>query len=125
MELTEQKLSNLEDDLTNSEWICEKVKDDVYAQNLYAALCNNEFVKNEVLPILREEFWSCSWRYAGDVIANLRGEGDYMNWYCSGLTGDWDSTIPSKHYVGEGTVTDEIRGDLRTLGWIVLDDKYD
>jgi hypothetical protein len=25
-------------------------------------------------------------------------------------------------YVGEGTVTDEIKADLLTLGWIVLDD---
>lgn len=123
MELTEYKHFDFEHDLINCKWIYEKVKDDVYAQHLYAALCNNEFIKNEVLPILREEFWSCSWRYAGELVANLRGEGDYLNWYCSGIPGDWDSTITSKHHVSEGTVTDEIRNDLHILGWIVIDDK--
>ena len=117
MELTEQKLSNLEDDLTNSEWICEKVKDDVYAQNLYAAMCNNEFVRNEILSILREEFWSCSWRHAGGIVADLRDEGDYMSWYCSGMM--WDSENLPDLFVSEGTVTDEIRNDLLTLGWTV------
>lgn len=116
---------DLEKDLTSSEWIREKVKDDVYTQHLYAALCNNEFVKNEILPILREEFWGCSWRYAGELVANLRGDGDYLEWYCSGNPADWDSTLTSRYYVREGTVTDEIRNDLRILGWIVLDDKYD
>jgi hypothetical protein len=28
----------------------------------------------------------------------------------------------SKHFVGESHVTDEIRADLRQLGWSVLDD---
>lgn len=121
MERTEYKHFDLEHDLINSKWICDKVKDDVYAQNLYAALCNNEFVKNEVLPILKEEYWSCSWRYAGELIADLRGEGDYLEWYCSGMSiGDWDSTIKSKFYVDEGRVTDEIRDDLRILGWIIV-----
>lgn len=118
MELQEHKLFDLEHDLTNCEWICEKVKDDNYAQNLYAAMCNNEFVKNEVIPILREEFWSCSWRYAGELVANLRQKGDYVDWYCSGMM--WDSENVPAYFVSEGTVTDEIRTDLKLLGWIVI-----
>jgi len=42
-----------------------------------------------------------------------------MDWYCSGIgekTGDYIN------YVGEGTVTDEIRADLALLGWRVVED---
>jgi hypothetical protein len=37
-----------------------------------------------------------------------------MDWYCSGI-GDKGDT----EFVGEGTVTDEIRADLALLGWRV------
>lgn len=120
----EFKKNNMEYDLRSSEWICSKVKNsDTYAQNLYAAMCNRDFRKNDVLPILTEETWGCSWRYAGGIIADMREEGDYIDWYCSGIgdglgNGDRDGT---KGYVGEGVVTDEIREDLFKLGWIVLD----
>jgi len=116
MEQPAHKPYNLELELTTCEWIMEKVKDDTYAQNLYAALCNNQFIKNEVFPILKEEVWSCTWRYAGGIIADMRSEGDYLNWYCSGI-GDND-----KMFVGEGCVTDEIHNDLLKLGWIVIED---
>ena len=103
---------NLEHDLYNTVWICKKVmEDDTYAQNLYAAMCNVQFQKLEVVPILKEEFWSCSWRYAGAIIANMRGEGDYLNWYCSGIYQDSNGHVP------EGTITKEIREDLKKLGW--------
>ena len=64
------------------------------------------------------------------------GEGDYIDWYCSGIRGEladderaqmtaesiarceWMQT----NFVGEGHVTDEIREDLLKLGWIVVDD---
>ena len=115
MEQPVQKPYNLELELMDCEWIIKKVKDETYAQNLYAALCNNQFIKNEVFPILKEEAWSCSWRYAGGIIANMRSEGDYLNWYCSGI-GDIN-----KMFVGEGYVTDEIRDDLLKLSWIVIE----
>lgn len=124
MELMEQKLFNLTYDLSldlmSTNWIIEKVKDDIYAQHLYAALCNNEFVKNEMLPILREEFWHCSWRSAGSIISDMRNEGDYIDWYCSGIR-DGTEEEPIKSYLSEGTVSDEIRNDLRKLGWVILD----
>ena len=28
--------------------------------------------------------YSCSFRYAGGLISDILGEGDYMDWYCSG-----------------------------------------
>jgi hypothetical protein len=113
---------NLEYDLRITDWILDKVRNsDTYAQNLYAAMCNNGFIKNDVWPILTEKEWSCSWRYAGGIIADMREKGDYIDWYCSGIgeglgNGDIDGT---KGYVGEGLITDEIREDLIKLGWLV------
>jgi hypothetical protein len=127
MERTERKLSDLELELMSTDWILEKVKDDTYAQNLYAALCNNQFVKNEVFPILKEDYWHCSWRYAGGIIADMRNEGDYLDWYCTGIRGgpqedfNLEKLYDAKDYVGEGVVTDEIRKDLFILGWVVVD----
>lgn len=113
--------NNLEYDLRTSEFILNKVRNnDSYAQNLYAAMCNMQFQKLDVLPILKDEFWSCSWRHSGGIIANMQMKGDYIDWYCSGIgeglgNGDVDG---SKGYVSEGFVTDEIKEDLKTLGWI-------
>jgi hypothetical protein len=106
--------NNLEWDLRSTAWICEKVKNSAdYAQNLYAAMCNNEFQRQEVLPILRDQRWSCSWRYAGGIVADMREEGDYMDYYCTGIHG-------GDGYVSESVVTDQIRQDLLELGWIVV-----
>lgn len=121
----EFKKNNLEYDLRSTKWICDKAKERMdYAQNLYAAMSNNEFVKNDVWPILKNETWSCTWRYAGGIIADMREEGDYIDWYCSGIKGgiDIDGVNQISTYVGEGVVTDEIREDLLKLGWIVIDD---
>lgn len=132
----ESRINNLEYDLLITDWILEKVRNnDAYAQNLYAAMCNKDFVKNDVWPILTETKWSCSWRYAGGIIADMRQKGDYIDWYCSGiknmLTDDELKKLNkdqleryeiTKKFVGEGYVTEEIREDLLKLGWIVIDD---
>jgi len=121
------RIDNLEYDLLTTDWILEKVRNsESYAQNLYAAMCNTDFVKNDVWPILTEKRWSCSWRYAGGIIADMRQEGDYIDWYCSGIRNDGyiddkDSVQPG-NYVSESVVTDEIREDLLKLGWIVIQD---
>jgi hypothetical protein len=116
---------DLEEDMYLSEWFRNKVRTQhQYAQNLYAAMCNNEFQKLEVMPILKDQTWSCSWRAAGGVVARIRNEGDYMNWYCSGIQDfSRDETDPRFNgggYVPEGTITDEIREDLQKLGWVVV-----
>lgn len=136
----EWRENNMEYDLRSTQWILDKVRaDDAYAQNLYAAMCNNEFQKNEFLPLLKGQTWSCSWRYAGGIIADMREQGDYIDWYCSGIrdtgfdTDDedreekptpeqrrWQEIL--KRYVGESVVTDEIRADLKRLGWTVIED---
>jgi hypothetical protein len=128
-------VNNMEYDLLTNDWILEKARaEEAYAQNLYAAMCNNDFIKIEVIPILRQnpdkDYWSASWRYAGGIVADMRQEGDYINWYCSGmggLNGSYDAdSEPFEQwqartkYVPEGCITDEIRTDLQRLGWAVV-----
>ena len=114
--------NNMEYDLRASKELCDKAKaTDTYAQNLYAAMCNNDFQKLEVVPILKEETWSASWRHSGGIIADMREQGDYINWYCSGIGDGLGNGDPHnvKGYVPEGCITDEIRNDLQRLGWAV------
>lgn len=141
--------NNMEYDLRSTEWIVEKVKaDEAYAQNLYAAMCNNDFIRNELWPLLRQDpeqdYWHCSWRYAGGIVADMRGKGDYIDWYCSGIRdhGYGDSEEKElqeeeltdeqrqhrdmiNRFVSESVITDEIRADLKKLGWIVIDNVDD
>ena len=119
-ETDEWKKNNLEYDLTSTDWIVAKAKaSERYAQNIYAALCNMQWQKLDVVPILKDEYWSCSWRHAGSIVTNMLGKGDYIDWFCSGMgtglgNGDPDGT---KGYVPESEVTDEIREDFAKLGW--------
>lgn len=100
---------NLEKDLFNNETIIQKCKhSQVYVQNLYAAMANNRFFYGD-------KEWTCSWRYAGGIVAELVGEGgDYLDYYCSGMASDH-----VEGFVSEGVVTDEIRLDLMKMGWEV------
>ena len=76
--------------MRTSKVMVEKVRSrEEYAQNLYAALCNNTFQQNEVWPRLTGTTWSCSWRSSGGIVADMRGSGDYIDWYCSGIRSDW------------------------------------
>ena len=101
-------------------------------------MCNNDFTKNDVWPILTEKKWSCSWRHAGGIIADMQEKGDYIDWYCSGIKDNkildddeyqaltkeqQESYIQCKKYVPESVVTGEIREDLLKLGWIVVDNE--
>ena len=136
-ETDEWKIDNLEYDLRTNCTIIEKCIDPVYAQHIYAALCNNEFQKNDIMPILSDKRWSCSWRHAGGIVSDIKQEGDYIDWYCSGIRGNPDDVtdfdfnnmteeqkqehLQSKAYVGESVVTDEVRKDLFEMGWVVLE----
>jgi len=94
-------------------------EDESFAQNVYAALCNNEFIPDRNL----QETWSCSWRAAGEYVANLRNQyggredidEDYLTWYCSGLVNH-----PEQAWVEEGQVTDAVREAFKALGWSVV-----
>jgi len=129
--------NSMERDLRTSPMMLAKVRDSrVYAQHLYAAMCNNDFQKNDVWPTLKGETWSCSWRHAGGIVAHMRDSGDYLDWYCSGIFDDQDMETAlfddldedqqihykeNRAFVPEGVVTDEIRFDLLIMGWVVLD----
>ena len=121
----QSRINNMEYDLLTTDWILEKVRaHDAYAQNLYAAMCNNGFIRLEVIPVLKGEEWSCSWRYAGGIVADMRQQGDYIDWYCSGIRNDYQdeevgNLYDQRKYVPEGCITDEIRSDLQRLGWAV------
>ena len=124
----EWQKDNLEYDLRSTEWIVEKARaSDSYAQNIYAALCNNEFIKRDLWPILKDQRWSCTWRYAGGIVADMLGTGDYIDWYCSGMGGIADYDTDSVEwaartgYVPEGNITEEIENDLFKLGWLVAE----
>ena len=124
----EWRKNNLEWDLRTTDWILEKVRSsDAYAQNLYAALCNMQWCKKEMWPLLKEDYWSCSWRSAGGIIADMQQKGDYIDWYCSGMGGvnqEYDQKETAEEwsrrtgYVAESVVTEEIENDLNRLGWI-------
>ena len=97
---------NLDFDLMRSDSIIEKCKTKIYAQHLYAALCNNTFIKNC-------HTYSCSWRMSGGIVADLRNCGEsYIDWYCSGIS-------DHPELMSEGCVSDEIREDLLNLGWTI------
>lgn len=147
----EFRKNNMEYDLRSTEWILEKVRaSEVYAQNLYAAMCNNDFQRVDVentaenlVDVLKDGLptWSCSWRYAGGIVADMREDGDYIDWYCSGIRDNREMDddqfqqltkeqqeryIITKDFVGESVVTDEIQEDLLKLGWkVILDDNVD
>ena len=97
---------SLERDLAASPQIVRRASSAVFARLLYAALCNTEWRHRAA-----GERWSCSWRSAGGVVAHVRGEGDYLDWYCSG---------------GEGLVDEGVLAEIKALGWeLVADDAQD
>jgi hypothetical protein len=124
--------NSMEYDLLTTDWILDKVRGSKsYAQNLYAAMCNMRFVKKDLFPYLRQDpdkdLVSYSWRYAGGIIADMRQEGDYIDWYCSGMGGlnhDFEGDETNEQwqkrtgYVPESVITEEIEADLLKLGWI-------
>lgn len=118
------KRKDLADDLAASKYILDKCKNVVYAQNLYASMCNMQWLHSSYMfEILKDEMWHCSWRASGGIVADLRDKGeDYMKWYCSGL--QFSSGYGYEYgegFVSEGTVTEEIKNDLSTLGWSPVD----
>lgn len=113
-----QQENNLEWDLRGSDYIVNKCKNSKsYSQNIYAALCNNDFINKN------KQKYSCGWRHAGSIVADLNEKGDYINWYCSGIgsgESDDEGNLIKPGYVSEGTITEEVKEDFLKLGWSVL-----
>ena len=98
--LSRLDVPNLERDLNASERIRAMVRSDLFATLLYGALCNTTW-----RHVGTDVDWSCSWRLSGDIVAMLRAEGSYMDWYCSG---------------GEDFVDEQVLAEIRGLGWELM-----
>ena len=122
----ESRKNNLEYDLLTTDWILQKARSsESYAQNLYASMCNMRWCRHDMWPILKEEYWHCTWRYAGGIVADMRQQGDYIDWYCSGirdmsLDEEENKVWDANKFVQEGHITEEIREDMKRLGWISI-----
>lgn len=117
-------MRDLELELKDNAAVCQRIADnEVFAQHVYAALCNQQFYPQGE-PQTEDTVFSCTWRYAGEVIANIRNhyyhepqntgiEEDYLHWYCSGM-GFLDGAVE------EGVVTDEVRQVFHEMGWDIV-----
>ena len=75
----------------------DKLKDNDYANKMYAALCNTTWIHESNIT------YGCTWRYAGGLIATIRNMDEtYLHFYCNG---------------NEGIVDPEIANDLKKYNW--------
>ena len=117
-----RKVFNLERDIRKTEWIVTKVRGrEIYAQNLYAALCNNSYVPKDVWGILKNITWDCNLRYAADLVSEIREDESYIDWYCSG-TGF--QGIDFAGFVEESYVTEEVEYDFNEIGWLLTTKRF-
>jgi hypothetical protein len=98
--------------IVNESAILSRFIDPVFAQNFYAALCNNS-VESETDIIIE-----LTWREAAGLVAKIRNEillpeyhEDYMDYYCSGCNIAGDSS-----FVPEGFVTLDISDAMASIG---------
>jgi len=83
--------------------LTDKMQNNDYAKTFYSAICNMRW-QNIKDP---KNIYSCTWRYAGGMVAEIRSLGEYyLDFYCSGK---------------EGIVTKEIENDLNGIGWKKLE----
>ena len=107
---------NLEYNIRSCNWITSKIRAErYYAQNWYAALCNNTFCPIDAWSILSNLTWnSPSWGYSARMIAEIcEKEELFTRIYCSGVY-----EISSPGYVKESTITEEIEKHLQLIGWM-------
>jgi len=97
---------DLERDLIDCQPIKDKVrKDDRYATRLYNALCNTEWYHDSDVhgSRIKNDPWTCSWRYGGDLVAKLGvNNKNYLNYYGSS---------------NEGFIAPDVAEDLKQIGW--------
>ena len=87
------------------------------AVEFYSALCNMQWRKKDGIPEderiieklkgVETDLWSCTWRRASAIIADIRNvnynvDEDYMSFYCAG---------------NEGIVSDRVEECFDRMGW--------
>lgn len=105
-------MRDLEQELCRNATVIKQLAEDrAFALEVYRALCNNKFIDMQDADADdTKDYWSCTWRYAGGIVASLRAAHDpsivedYLDWYCSG---------------GEGDVSDRVRDTFLSMGWKV------
>lgn len=108
-------MKNLEHDIRNCPHIATLLADHDVAVEFYRAFCNVAWqykppdVNDAFVDIMKGTLqkWSCSWRYAGGMIADIRNatlsvNEDYLDFYCIG---------------DEGFVSERVETELKKLGW--------
>lgn len=84
----------------------------VLGERIWRALANQTWVHTAT-----GELYSCSFRYAGQLIADLCGFGDYLDWYC--CTNYAAGNAPSD----PGYIDDDILTGLAAYGWAPATEK--
>lgn len=110
--------SGLDSDMAGDAIVIEYLQDRNIAKLFYGALCNMRWKKRPNIPeadLIIEKLrgfdsgvWSCSWRYAAGIIADIRNaeynaKEDYMDFYCSG---------------NEGEIPGLVRECFERMGWV-------
>lgn len=91
---------SLERDLVASVRILNRCRSVLFARLLYEALCRTEWIHQA-----SGTRWWTGGRSAGDLVARLRGEGSYLDWYGS---------------EGEGQVDEVVLAEIEVVGWRLL-----
>jgi hypothetical protein len=99
---------SLQEDMAADPRIVALCEDPKIAADFYSALCNVVWEKKVPLPEdeqiiatlkgLEPTTWSCSWRFAGGIIAGIRNEHynireSYLDFYCSGNEGNISKVV--------------------------------
>jgi hypothetical protein len=110
-------ICNLEHDMFNDEDIVRYISSDKIAEDFYSALCNMRWRKigalsedERIIEKLKgneSDIWSCTWRYAAGIIAEIRNKyyntnNDYMDFYCAGH---------------EGQISELVKQCFNKIGW--------
>ena len=88
--------AQFEQDLTDALGVA-MARDGVLCARVWGSLANMQWQHT-----FSEDLVAYSWRSAGALIAEIRGEGDYMDWYMSGPAGE---------------VHPHVKGALAKFGW--------
>lgn len=103
-------------DLAADARFLDRIGDDLFARAVYDSLCNSEYRKGD-----DRTRWSCSWRSAGGIVADLRDKGEsYIDFYLGEmLDGDGeavDAETRRETYA-------EVMSHYMRLGWRIVGPK--